>query len=450
MTLSTRLVASIFAQREHGLSAAMRRKTLLHIADNVAIAIAARQKSPLAALVRDSFAGPGGQAGASGPGLYAFATSAYGHILDFDDIHDVARVHPTAVTLPAALAVVPLMGATLVPGRDLVDAVALSNELLCRLGLIWLPAGRGPGSDWFLTQLFGYFAAALAAGIVLRLDACQMRSALGLAYMQAAGGKEAGFGTGGNARAVYPAFAAMGGVQAALLARAGIIGPGGALDGDANLFRLYFGRDLDDAQSALLLDTRATVWADTRIKPWPSCRHSHPYIFAARGLRAGLDLASVERVEVSVNRSAGKLCTPIEQRRVPQTLQDAKYSIPFVVAFTLVHGEVDLETLNESALTDARVLAMAQRVFIHETGGDESGLPHARITAFCGGAQASVKTFDDVFDAPDSEQMVRAKFRACLAYAGMPAGETEAAWQAITGLGRGDSAALSALMAVAA
>lgn len=63
---------------------------------------------------------------------------------------------------------------------------------MCRLGCMFQPRGSGPGSDWFLTQLFGYFGAALSAGLVLRLDASQLVSGLGFAYMQMAGGKEGG------------------------------------------------------------------------------------------------------------------------------------------------------------------------------------------------------------------------------------------------------------------
>ena len=440
MTLSAQVVASVLAQRAGGLSDALRRKALLHIADNVAIAVAAREASPLAALVRDSL---GGQA-AHGPS-YAFAASAYGHILDFDDIHDLARVHPTAVTLPAALAVAGLHRAT---GTEVLEAVSLSNELLCRLGMIWKPVGRGPGSDWFLSQLFGYFAAAISAGIVLRLDAAQLRSALGLAYMQAAGGKEAGFGTGGNARAIYPAFAAMGGVHAALLARAGIVGPATALDGSAGFFSLYFGRGLDDGQTSQLLDPKNCVWADTHIKPWPSCRHSHPYVLAAQRIRSMLDPQTIERVVVSVNRSAGKLCSPIDERRRPATLQDAKYSIPFIVAFTLVKGEVNLKTLDETAIADSRVLAMAHRVVIHETGGDEPGLPHARLEVHTAGANSAVAVLDEKFDAHASVQVVRAKFGACFEHAGLPASASEDAWNAIAGLEQVGSSGLLALMGI--
>ena len=56
------------------------------------------------------------------------------------------------------------------------------------------------------------------------------------------------------------------------------------------------------------------------------------------------------------------LCEPLEQKRNPQTAIDAKFSIPFVVATTLVHGEVKLKHFRQEALEDEKVLTMAKRI----------------------------------------------------------------------------------------
>ncbi len=440
LTLSARLIECFFAQRERGLTAAIRRKTLLHLLDTLGIAIAARSKSPIAKQLHEAI----GQGGTLSPASYAFLASAHSHILDFDDVHDTARVHPTAVTFPAAMAVAALEKRTTM--GDIVDAVALGNELACRLGMLWKPTGRGPGSDWFLTQLFGYFSASMAACLVLRLNAGQARSALGLAYMQAAGGKEAGVGAGGTARAIYPAFAAMGGVQAALLARSGIEGPPTALDGAAGFFQLYFGRGLDGDQLTQLLDPRISAWDDTQFKPWPCCRHAHPYIVAAQALRLASGQEGIGQAVVRVDRTAAKLCKPLAQRQRPQTLQDAKYSIPFVVAFALVHPQVDLQSLNDAALEDPAVLAMAQRIVIEETGEDQPGLPHASmtVTMLNGGAQ---KTFDAPFAAPQAEDVLKAKFLSCLDYAGWNSGDAGQLWTRASAEAGTDLIGLRQLMA---
>lgn len=410
MTLSGQLARWLIERSRSSLAPANLAHTRRHVGDFTAIAIAARDTSALAAQVRNAMAANG-----EGPPTRAFVLSAYAHILDFDDIHDLGRVHPGSVVVAAALAAASMQPTS--HGR-LLGAVSAAGELLCRMGLAWKPVGTGPGSDWFLTQLFGYFAGAAAAGLVLGMDEEQLQSALGLAYMQAAGGKEAGFGTGGNARAIYPAFAAMGGVQAALLARAGVVGPPASLDGLAGFFRLYLGMPLSREQTALLLDDGVEAWPETHIKPWPSCRHSHPFVRAASALQQELRQAgrTPASVTVRVNQSAAKLCEPLAQRRRPQTLQDAKYSVPFMVAFCLVHGEPTLLNLGESTLGDEAVLAMASRVEVELSHDDAPGLPHARITVL--DDQGRTRVFDAPYQAPAPSTVFERKFHDCLAFAG--------------------------------
>jgi 2-methylcitrate dehydratase PrpD len=327
--------------------------------------------------------------------------------------------------------------------------VALGNELMCRLRVIYSPTGRGPASDWFLTQLFGYFGAAAAASLVLGADEDALVSAFGLAYMQAAGGKEPGFGVGSTGRAIYPAFAAMGGVQAALLAHAGVVGPAAVFDGAANLFRLYLGGDLAASQAEALVAPSPWQFEATCIKPWPSCRLSHPYIAAALALRAQLGIGAGEsraspggqgapaiedrvagRITVAVNASAARLCTPIEGRRRPVTLQDAKYSVPYMTAHALVNGRVELAGLDERALADARVHAMADRIDVAETLPDGPGHPPAEIHARASDGTSCIARagrFDLETDG------VRAKFMACLAMAGRDAAQAASLWSRLAG-----------------
>ena len=429
----SRQMVRLLQQRdtEGGIPPEIRHKARQHIADAVAIGLAATRSQPLAHQLLDAMtmgAGAGGACGIFGsatrhaPSLAAFANAALIHTLDFDDIHDVARLHPTAVTLPAALAAAELVGA---PPVRVVDAVALGNELMCRLGVMYSPMGRGPGADWFLTQLFGYFGAGLTAALVMGLGEDQIVSTLGLAYMQAAGGKEAGFGVGATGRSIYPAFAATGGVTAALLSKAGVVGPESALEGAASLFRVYLEAPPSAAQLALLLDTAGWEFNATRIKPWPSCRLSHPYVSAALVLREQLQGAGVRSMVVAVNASAAKLCAPLADRRRPRTLQDAKYSVPYMTAFALVHGAVELNTLHLEGLSDPAVLAVADRIDIAETLPDKPGHPPAEIHAVTtDGREIRVKATD--FDL--SHDGVRAKFDACLAYAGR-ARQADAVWQ---------------------
>src|ERR1019366_364441 len=73
------------------------------------------------------------------------------------------------------------------------------------------------------------------------------------------------------------------------------------------------------------------------------------------------------------------LCRPMDVRCHPRTIQDAKHSLPFMTAFALVNGRVDLENLTESALEDRAVLEVAARIEAAETLPDTPGNPPAEI-----------------------------------------------------------------------
>lgn len=421
-SLATELVSRMFATRQAGIPLAVRRKVQLHIADSLGIGLAARSNDVARKMLEGPFntgqdRGPcrlfgGGMAMAPNA---AFLNSALIHILDYDDIHDTGRLHPSTVILPAALAAADLVNAS---DEVILEAVALGNEFMCKLGGLCAPKGDGPGSAWFLTQLFGYFGAALTASMVLGLSERETVSSLGLAYMQAAGGKEAGFGVGSNARSIYPAFASQGGLQAAMLAQSGVIAPASILDGDAGFFQIYMGQPLTTARRNRMLDQSKWWFLDTDIKPWPSCRLSHPYIAVAMAAREICHANPQATLRIAVNASAARLCRPMPQRLKPQTLQDAKYSIPYMTAFTLVHGQPTLTNLQGDHLDDPAVLAMAQRVVLAESLPDKPGHPMAVLTLMNGSKAIGRFAFDPEVLSMD-EADVKRKFLDCLTFAGL-------------------------------
>ena len=429
--LSTELVRLMLGKQANGLSEKISAKTRLHIIDTFGISLAAARGSPVAEMVLASLCYGGasgvcrviGHAQRLPPAFAAMANSALAHTMDYDDIHDIARIHPTAVTLPAALAAAALSGRK---GDAVIEAVALGNELMCRLGVMLKALGTGPGADWFLSQLFGYLGGTLAAGLVLGLSEAEQVAAQGLAYMQLAGGKEAAFGVGANSRSIYTGFAAMGGVQAALLAKAGMVGPDSSMDGKAGMLSLYLNTRPSQEQLGELLRADGWTWGEAGLKPWPCCRSSHAYVSVALGLSRKVAAEQIERVTVAVNASGARLCNPIEHRRKPRTLPDAKYSIPYVTAFALVKGRVDLQTLNEDALADPDVARIADRVDFDESLVEKPGPAPAQITILLkDGSSVSARLSSGLML---SDEEVRAKFVSCLGYAGM--GErAQSTWQ---------------------
>ena len=416
--LSLGLADLVTVWAETGLPAAVSDKVRTHVADAAGIGYAAGA-APLGRQIIEATAAIDGAGaarvlGRSGPGRgaagAAFVNAALIHALDFDDIHDAARLHPTAVTLPAALAAADLTGDhTLVE-----EATAIGSEIMCRLGLLVEPDGSGPATGWFLTQLLGYVGAATSAGVALRLNRHDLVSAIGLATMQAAGAKEAGFGTGSTARGIYPAFAAEGGLRAALLARSGVVGPPRGLDGEAGLLPLYLGTAVSPDAAGRLVDPHAPwEFLATAIKRWPCCRLSHPFVAAALQLRSSLTGREATRIVVHVNRSAARLCRPLPDRIRPRTLADARYSIPFLVALTLTRGAPSLD-LTAAVLDDELILRTAARIRVVETGTDTVGEPPARIAITCGAMDLVAEVMATV---RMSEPEIQAKSDSCHAHA---------------------------------
>ncbi|GAI87887.1 unnamed protein product [marine sediment metagenome] len=91
----------------------------------------------------------------------ALANSMMAHALDFDETHDEAVIHSYVSVLPAALAMAERNGG--VSGKDLITAVAVGVDLMCRLSL------ASVGHDWVRSSTMAYFGPTAAAGKILGL-----------------------------------------------------------------------------------------------------------------------------------------------------------------------------------------------------------------------------------------------------------------------------------------
>ncbi len=96
----------------------------------------------------------------------AFANGAFSQALEFDDTHNESIVHMSSPAVAAALA---LSEFTAVSGRDLITAIAIGNEISCRVGSV--SSGELHQRGFHPTGLFATFGVAYLAGKLLSLDA---------------------------------------------------------------------------------------------------------------------------------------------------------------------------------------------------------------------------------------------------------------------------------------
>jgi 2-methylcitrate dehydratase PrpD len=274
----------------------------------------------------------------------ALCNGYFGHVLEFDDTHDEAVLHAGSAAIPAAFAAAGLRGE--VSGKELCEAVLLGVELTCRLGVATkLNLVEG---GWIYTALFGHFGATLAAARLIDPRPDVLRNALGIVYCLASGNHQS-TREGTATKHVQPGFAASNAITAALMASGGLPGVRHPLTGEDGLSRVYL-HDLFDPARAVRGLGREWEFDRLSIKPYPTCRLTHPAISAALDLHAqlGPDVEKIDRVELVIGPQAHDVVgRDAPEKRTPQTRVNAQFSVYWCVASALAYGEVTPRQLAE-------------------------------------------------------------------------------------------------------
>jgi 2-methylcitrate dehydratase PrpD len=163
---------------------------------------------------------------------------------------------------------------------------------------------------------------------------------------------------------LHPGWAAQSGLRAALLARAGFVGPRSVFEGTHGLFHGFARTTAGDWGK--LLDGFGAEWVATTIafKPHACGTMAHPYVDCAKRL-AARGIAAADIVEITCEVAEGtvhRLWEPLAVKRRPPNAYGAKFSTPFCIAAGFVLGHAGLEAFTEETARDARLLALAGRV----------------------------------------------------------------------------------------
>ncbi|AZG08237.1 MmgE/PrpD family protein [Pigmentiphaga sp. H8] len=306
-------------------------------------------------------------------GAAAMVNGAMAHCLDFDD-RTAWGAHSGSSMIPALVALAEREGG--ISGQRLIEAVAVGQDLFIRLR-----CNVGWEHDWNLSSVLGPLSAAAAASHLLGLPGEQTANAMAIASLQSGGTMQLIYGAM-HLRGMYAGGAASAAVQAVLLARKGLSGIDGLLEGRAGFLNVYFrgkyerekilaGLGVDYSGAAMLY------------KPWPMVGIAHTYIHATIELMKehGLGAADIEQIRVFIGDFQRQMCAPLDRRRAPQTALDAKFSLPFCVALAAVHGQIRIRDFSPQALANPEVLAMAARVVPVEDSAAEwkTKSPEARV-----------------------------------------------------------------------
>lgn len=363
----------IAAAKGHNYPAEVIDAARMTLVDTIAVGIGAEHEGAGQAVRRVAANwGTGGEAqillgGKAAPAAAALINATLSHCLDYDDTHVGAVAHLSSPAWNAALAVGLHVGAS---ERDIMAAYIAGFETGARLGGNFF--GQTANERGFhSTGVFGCFAAAAAAGVLLGLDEKGIRNALGAAATQV-GGLVGSFGT--MSKPFHSGKAAMNGILAAELAAEGfvaaedLIEPDGALaraivqDGEAGIPELDYGGDWELVRNTF--------------KPYSSCLLTHPTIDAARAVSGRVKGREIDSIEVEVS----KFCTMMAGKPNPRTGLEGKFSTAYCVALGLNGYPVTARDFTDERVRDSVLRDAMARVTLLPSDDRDSRSATLRVT----------------------------------------------------------------------
>ncbi len=355
--------------------------------------------------------------------MAAFVNGALAHSLDYDDLHYSSVSHPSGPIIPAAFAIAECVGQ--VSGKEFITAIALGHDMEIRL-MLSLPSVEFAFAKWLPFPIFGVLTAAAICSKLLSLSEDKISHAIGIALCYTGCPRGASTSVGSDLRGLYDIFPNSGGVLSALMAQKGLKGPTNSLEGKETLFGTFFEGKYN--RNVLIRDIgKRFEGADIGYKPWPCCGSISCSIDGAIWLvkKYNINPKEIEGITVYVGDFAWRNCEPLEERRKPKTVADAKFSVPFILAVAAARRMVVLSDFTTESIREPVALELAQRIIpkLDAQLNVTHGFPPSVVEIKTKGGTAYSKRVDIPYGDPRNpmtiDDIVR-KFKDCASYSIKP------------------------------
>ena len=423
------LARSVAAHRGRAVTPAMRETAERLLIDIAGLCVAAREADYVRAAIvsweADGHATAIGHRRALDAAGAAFVNGTASHGEDFDDTFEGGPVHSGVVIVPALLAAAERHG---LPGADLLYGIAVGCEVMCRASLVAPKKIHKAG--FHPTAVLGAMGAAAGVAAALRVDEKTFASAQGIAGSMAGGIIEY-LAEGASTKRMHPGWAAQAGLRAVELARAGFEGPRTVWEGTHGFMHGF--ANSTDGDWGKLLDGFGERWISETIafKPYACGTMIHPFIDCARRL-AEQDVKAEDIARIECDTAEGyvhRLWEPLDAKRRPPNPYAAKFSIPWCLAYAMLHGAVGLEAFTDANVRDPGILAVAGRVSYRVNPQDpypDEYTGHVRVTMRDGRVlEERQPHLRGGHREPLSRAEIEEKFRANCAYGGWTAERAE-------------------------
>lgn len=323
-----------------------------------------------------------------------FANCAAASSLDVDDGHCLAAGHPGAAIVPAVLMEAANLGSD---GHDVLSATAIGYDVALRIAA----ARRFSDTMSFASGQWTGFGVAAAIGWLRGMRPDQLAHAIAIAGAEAPQNLPQGACQASSVKGSSP-WSTVSALFAAERAGCGMSGSIDMLDRD---------HAYNVPAITAELGSRWLV-SETYLKPYASCRYTHPVIDAVLALVEGRNEDEpVGRIVVDIFPEAQKLPNEI----APKSLEGGQFSVPFAAALAALRGAEAFRPLRPHSLSDAAVVALAGKVEIRypdEFAGIFPECTPARVTMVVGGRERTVEVARPLGDPnnPMDQSAVEDKF----------------------------------------
>ena len=288
----------------------------------------------------------------------AFANGVMAHAIDFDDDYQPGIIHVGCAVISAALAIGEAQRSS---GKDLIRAIIAGYDVSCRVAASVSPTHHTP-LGFHPTATANCFGVAAAVGILLKLKQNEMVNALGIAGDQAGGLRQYHY-DGSMIKHFHGGKAAQNGIFAALLAQKGFTGPSQILEGDWGFCKVLTCNDYNLEELTRGLGEIFSI-SQTSMKPYPSCRATHPSIDAALSLQQehNIDTRQIEKLNLRVY----DVTFTSNNKPSPETGLQALLSQQYCVADALITGTVEVDDFSPEKIKDEKVRGLMGKIEVIE------------------------------------------------------------------------------------
>jgi len=293
----------------------------------------------------------------------ALVNGTAAHELDYDDVTWGLIGHPSVSLVPSVFALGEALNAS---GRDVLHAYVVGFEVMAKLGRTTQPRHSLDGG-WHATGTIGAFGATAACCKLLNLNAEQTAHALGTVFSMTSG-NVSNFGT--MCKPLHAGLAARNGVEAALWAQAGFTSLPHPFDGPRSFHEVYSrGLPADMKPLGELGKEYELVVRGVVIKPYPCGVALHPAIDAVHALKKEHRFSPADVVSVGAGVTKytyDKLCY-----LVPKTGLEAKFSMPYTIARSILDDSIGFDTFSDRLVQDEKAQDLTRRVTMYVHDGIE-------------------------------------------------------------------------------